>query len=131
MSIYTTRRRRGTLVAAALWAVTFVGARLWIEALEFGSVWVYVAAALPVLPFLALVAALLRSARDADELERRIQLEGLSVGFAFAIVVLMVLGLLEVGVDLDHDNLAYRHVWAFLPIFYLVGMLRARRRYGQ
>jgi len=131
MSIDTKGRRGGLLAAAALWAVTFVGARLWIEALEFGSGWVYVAAALPVLPFLGLVAALVRSTRDADELERRIQLEGLAVGFAFAILVLMVLGLLEVGVDLDRDNFAYRHVWAFLPLFYLVGVLRARRRYGQ
>lgn len=124
-------RDRGALLGAVVWVASYAAARLWVGALPFGSPWVYAAAALPVLPFFLVVRELLRSARAGDELERRIQLEALAVGFMLAMLLLMVLGLLEIGVELNRQDWAYRHAWAFLPLFYVVGLMAARRRYGQ
>lgn len=117
--------------AALGWFVSYVGARAVVESVELGSGWVYVAAWLPAIPFVVVVVLLVRGIRELDELERRIHLEALVVAFPLTMLVLMVLGLFELGLDLDRENWGYRHVWAFLPFFYLGGMLLARRRYGQ
>jgi hypothetical protein len=130
----TTRRDRGGWVlagAALLWFLSYFGARGVIESVELGSVWVYVAAWLPALPFALLLWLLIRGIRDADELERRIHLEALVVAFPLTMLMLMVLGLLEIGIELDRENWGYRHVWAFLPLLYIFGIVLARRRYGQ
>lgn len=99
--------------------------------MEFGSGWVYAAALLPPIPFAAAVWALIRVARASDELERRLHLKAMAVAFPLTMLMLMVLGLLEVGVELDRQNLAYRHLWGLMPLFYAGGLIAARRRYGQ
>jgi hypothetical protein len=64
-----------------------------------------------------------------DELEQRIHLEALAVAFPLALILLMTLGLLELATKLPPEDFSYRHVWAFLPIFYFGGLALARRRY--
>jgi hypothetical protein len=125
--------RSGWLLAgaAAFWFLSYFGARGVIENVPFGSVWVYVAAWAPALPFALLLWLLIRGVRGADELERRIHLEALVVAFPLTMLMLMVLGLLEIGIELDRENWGYRHVWAFLPLLYILGVVLARRRYGQ
>jgi hypothetical protein len=113
------------------WFLSYVGARAVIESVAFGSGWVYVAAWLPAIPFVVVMVLLVRGIRGLDELERRIHLEALVVAFPLTMLVLMVLGLFELGLDLDRQNWGYRHVWAFLPVFYIGGLVLARLRYGQ
>jgi uncharacterized membrane protein len=117
--------------AAIVWIITWFIARLWIQRLAFGSPVVWVATALPVLPFVAFLLLLMRSIGSSDELERRIHLEALAVAFPLAMLLIMVLGLLETGIALDRQDWSYRHVWAFFPVLYLLGVMVARRRYGQ
>jgi hypothetical protein len=74
--------------------------------------------------------ALIRSARDLDELEKRIQLEALGVAFVLAILLLMTLGLIELAIPLNRDDWSFRHVWAMLPMLYFGGLVMARRRYA-
>ena len=118
-------------IAGTLWIAAYFGARVLIEVVPFGSPLVFAAAALPAGPFIAFVVLMRRSFRGADELERRIQLEAMAVALPAMLLVLMVLGLLEIGTPINRDNLGYRHVWAFLPMIYLAGLVTARRRYGQ
>ena len=127
------RDRGGWLLAGAalLWFLSYFGARGVIESVVFGSFWVYLAAWMPALPFVLLMWLLIRGIRGADELERRIHLEALVVAFPVTMLILMVLGLLEIGIELDRENWGYRHVWAFLPLLYFLGVVLARRRYGQ
>ena len=130
----TVRSRRGGWMlggAALLWFLTYFGARGVIESVAYGSAWVYVAAWAPALPFALLLWLLIRGIRGADELERRIHLEALVVAFPLTMLMLMVLGLLEIGIELDRQTWGYRHVWAFLPLLYILGVVLARRRYGQ
>lgn len=111
--------------------VLFLAARF---AVEVPAIPVWGRIAVGVLPaplFLVWVAACVRSARRlSDELERRIQLEALAFAFPCTFALLMGLGLVEVVVALPKDDLSYRHVWAMLPVFYLAGLVLARRRYG-
>jgi hypothetical protein len=88
-----------------------------------------VAALLPVPPFALMLWGIIKGVRHMDELEQRIHLEALAVAFPLALVLLMTLGLLELAIPLPREDLSYRHVWAFLPLFYFGGLALARKRY--
>jgi len=43
-------------------------------------------------------------------------------------ILLMTLGLSELATKLPPEDFSYRHVWAFLALFYFGGLVLARRR---
>lgn len=89
-----------------------------------------VALALLPVPFFAwFLLRFVAGIRTLDELQRRIQLEALAVAFPLTLLLLMTLGLLELAVGLDPGNWSCRHAWAFLPLFYFLGVVLAARRY--
>ena len=119
--------RPGLWVVA--WFVAWLGARMTLESPAVPA-WVRIAAALAPAPIAgAALLAIIRGARDLDELEQRIQLEALAFAFVLAMLLLMTLGLLELAVPLNRDDWSYRHVWAMLPALYFAGLVIARRRY--
>ena len=130
-ALSTDERRINWLLptSAALWALAFLGARLGLEALRFGSAAAVLLALLPIPFFAAFLWTFNRAIRRSDELELRIRLEALAFAFPATVLLLMVLGLLELATELNRDDWSYRHVWAFTPILYLAGLTMARRRY--
>ena len=119
--------RPGLWVAA--WFATFFGARVILE--SSAPTWLRVIAALAPTPIAGVaLLAIIRGARELDELEQRIQLEALAFAFVIAVLLLMTLGLMELAVTLNRDDWSYRHVWAMLPTLYFLGVVLARRRYS-
>jgi hypothetical protein len=109
------------------WAVSFVGATLVLKAglvPEGAASWA-VALAPDVLGLAALL-AYVRFLRQTDELMRKIQLEGLAVGFGVGVVFAMGYRLLErAGApDLDIND-----VVLVMLLAWVVGQLVALRRY--
>lgn len=122
-------RDRAAAPVLAGWAAVYVAARFAVEALPAGSPVGIVAALLPI-PFFALVVrSLVRRIGRLDELQRRIHLEAMVVAFPLAVMLLMLLGLLDLVVELSPDDWSYRHIWPMLILFYVAGYLVARRRY--
>ena len=108
--------------------LSYVAARALLELVA--SPQVRVAAALLPIPFFALwLLTIVRGIRALDELERRIQLEAIAIAFPLTLILLLTLGLLEIAVTLPREDLSYRHIWSFLPLFYIFGLTIARRRY--
>lgn len=69
--------------------------------LDGTSRWRFLWAALPVVPALAMVSAVVRHVRRVDEYQRGLLLQGLAAGFATTCVVAVALGLLAAaGLDL-------------------------------
>lgn len=125
----TSRRSSGLLIVFTLWLVAFFGARVALEAPGISSA-LRIAAALAPLPiFAAFLVLFIRELRAADELERRIQGEALAIAYPLVLVLLMTLALMERAVGLKFQDWSYMHVWIYGPIFYLVGLAIARRRY--
>jgi hypothetical protein len=119
--------RPGPWVAA--WLLTWFAARAVLESTV--PTWIRVIAALAPVPVAgAALLAIVRGARELDELEKRIQLEALAFAFVLSVLLLMTLGLLELAIPLNRDDWSYRHVWAILPTFYFGGLFIARRRYS-
>ena len=71
-----------------------------------------------------------RDLRSADELERRIQLEAFAVAFLLGMVLLTTLGLAQRAVQLNFQDWSFNHVWPMFALFYLTGMVIARKRYS-
>ena len=126
----TDRRRLSALGwSALLWILSYLGARLLLERGDLALPLRMAIAAMPVPPFAWFLLTLGRQLRELDELERRIQLEALAFAFPLALLLLMALGLFELAGPLPPEDLSYRHVWAYLPMFYFLGLAIAWRRY--
>jgi hypothetical protein len=128
MNLSTRLSRHVELLSGLLFALTYVAARLLLE-LPLAEPLAVALALLPVPFFVLWLLVLVRAMRQLDELQQRIQLEAVAVAFLLALLLMMTLGLLELAVTLSPDDWSYRHVWAFLPLFYLLGLTLARRRY--
>jgi hypothetical protein len=116
-------------LSAGLWFGLYFGARALLE-VDGLSTWVRAGIALAPLPAFAwFLRGFIRSVSGTDELERRIQLEALAVAFPLTLLLLMTLGLLQIAIELNMNDWSYRHIWPFIFVFYLMGLMRARRRY--
>ncbi len=127
----TSDRRENMIAigAASMWVLSYFGARGLLKSFEMGTLLRVVVALFPVIPFVILLWMIIRGISQMDELERRIQLEALAVAFPLTFLMLMTLGLLELAIRLKPEDWSYRHLWPFMFIFYLFGLIRARRRY--
>lgn len=120
---------RAPLATALVFVLSYAAARAGIAVIAPDSPWRVAAAFLPVLPFGAFLWAMVGQARALDELQRRIHLEALAAAFLCFMLALMTLGLVELVVTLPEGDLRYRHVWAFMPVFYFAALGLAQRRY--
>ena len=120
-----------TLVAVGVaWFLAYLVARAVLEQPDLGQALRLSAALLPVPLFAMFLMRFVRSLREGDELERRIHLEALAIAFPLTILLLQTLGLMERAVGLALEDWSYGHVWAYLPLFYFIGLAVSRRRYA-
>jgi len=122
--------RSGVFIWGVTWFVSYVGVRAIVErpgTLPTPALVVIVL--VPVIPAALFLFYFITCMREMDELERRIQLEALAFAYPLALLLLITLGLLEFVVKLNPDDWSYRHIWHFLVLFYLFGIVMAKRRY--
>ena len=86
----------------------------------------YLIAILPVLPALWIPAVVLRFFRELDELQRRIQLEGLAFGFTATAVLTLAYGFLQ-NAGLPQINWVW--VWPVMGVCWSIGLAIAHWRY--
>lgn len=117
------------ILVAGVWVATYFGSRIALESSGFGQTMRIVIALLPAIPFAAFLWLFVRNIGQLDEMQRKIQMEAMAFAFPLAVLLLMVLGLLQLAMPLPPEDLSYRHVWSFLPMFYFIGLALAWRRY--
>lgn len=110
------------------WAVAFVAAIFAFErGVAPGSPAAWLLVAVPTLIGFLTVRAYLRFLREADELQRRIQFEGLAFGFGVGVLCMMSYRLLERAgwpkLDINDTFVVMMLGWAF-------GVFRGARRYS-
>ncbi len=121
------RNGRRVMLASLLWATVLVGST---RLLEPGSgpagfaAWV-IAGVCAALGLVAL-AMFRRFLLDADELTRRIQLEGLAFGFGAGLLFSLTYGLFN---DAGAPDVSMTDAGAVLIVGYMAGVLRATRQY--
>jgi hypothetical protein len=120
---------RAVLLAAAGWLAVYLAARLVLENMRDESVFGVWIAIAPVFAFFAFVGVVQRALRDADELQRLIQLQALALAFSSTTCVLMGIGLLDIA---HHGRLEFPPMpdwWAMLPALYALCLLVTHWRY--
>ena len=117
------------ILIAVVWVATYFGSRIVLERSDLDRTARVVIAVLPAIPFAAFLWLFVRNIGKLDEMQRKIQMEAMAFAFPLAVLLLMVLGLLQLAMPLPPEDLSYRHVWSFLPLFYLIGLALAWRRY--
>ena len=88
--------------------------------------WKYAVAILPVLPAMYFAVLIVRSFREMDELQKKIQLEALAFGFTMAAILTLSYGFLQ-NAGLPAVNWVW--VWPVMGICWAIGTLVAQRRY--
>lgn len=122
--------RSWSVLTAVLWVLTYLGARAALKSIAAGSALSVVVVLTPIIPFAAMLYLIIRQIRTMDELERRIQLEALAIAFPLSVLLVMLLGLLQLAVELNPNDWSYRHIWPFMGMFWVVGAGIARKKYS-
>jgi ABC-type cobalamin transport system permease subunit len=115
----------GILAASALYAIALL-ISVYLLKRNPSAPQKYLIAILPVLPALWIPAVVLRFFRELDELQRRIQLEGLAFGFTATAVLTLSYGFLQ-NAGLPQINWVW--VWPVMGVCWAVGLGLARWRY--
>lgn len=118
------------VIVPASFVLAYFGARAGIESSAPGSTAALACALFP-LPLVAfLIWSFSRAVRGMDELERRIQLEGLALAFPIALLVVFSAGLLDLAGFHGKGNWDLPRLWPLLLLPYWIGIALARRRYN-
>jgi hypothetical protein len=123
------KKDRTVALSGVLWLALYFVARLALEATTLAPWQRVMVALLPVPVFVWFLWAVTQWMKRSDELERRIQLEALSIAFPLTVLLIMTLGLLQLAIELSMDDWSYRHLWPIIYVFYFIGLMRARKRY--
>jgi hypothetical protein len=67
--------------------------------------------------------------REVDEMERRVQLEAFACAFGLTLLLIATLALAQRAGFAKYEDFSYGHLLPMLYIFYVGGLLLARRRY--
>ena len=122
--------RSGTFIWGLTWFLSYFGVRAVVAHPATGSsTWLKALVLIPVVPAALFLFYFITGMKELDELQRRIQLEALAFAYPLALLLLMTLGLLQLVMELDPNDWGYRHLWPFLTLFYLFGVMMATRRY--
>lgn len=117
------------LISALVFALAYIGAVAAQEIFELNRLAGLVVSLLPAAGLLFFILEEVKLIRSLDELQRRIQLEALAIGFPVSMLVLMAMGFLQRVDLLPHALSTIRDVWFLLPLSYFFALLFAHRRY--
>jgi hypothetical protein len=117
------------LLLGALWGITYIACFLVVKELKPDKAIGIALSILPAAMFAVFIYKLIKAVGGMDELERRIQLEATVIGFALGLLMIMTLGLLDLTIVLKKEDWGYRHLVPYFVLFYLVGIIIAKRKY--
>jgi hypothetical protein len=114
-------------IAAALVAVSWVAASILLEIMKVGLVIRILIGLVPVSLLVFQIILAFRYARGQDEVQKRIILEGLAIGFSIALPIIFLIGfIIKAGVSLPFGFMDGGY---FMEIALLIGYAIAYGRY--
>jgi len=123
-------RDSGPFIALVMWGVFFIAARLLLNDPGVGIEMRAAAVAAPAALFAVFLWLALRAHRRSDEMERRVTGEALATAFGLSILAVTTLALAQRAGFAGPEDWSYGHFTPMMFVFYLVGLILARRRYA-
>ena len=117
---------RRLILAMLAYVVLSFGVVLLNKAVPAGA-WRYPLFLVPVIPLVVAAWAVFRMISDVDELQRRIQLEGLAFAFGGGSLVTTAYGMLQAA---GLPDVSWLFVWPVYAVCWVVGLTLAQRRYA-
>jgi hypothetical protein len=117
---------RNLVVSGAFFFVIFLGSIYLIDQ-DIGGAYQTLIALAPTIPLLIFIIVIAKAISSLDELQRRIQVEAIAIGFGLTILIVLAIGLLGLTGIPQPD-------WLFVSLImvfsWLVGKLWTRWKYG-
>ncbi|MDP9838340.1 hypothetical protein J2T09_003107 [Neorhizobium huautlense] len=110
----------------AAYVIMLIGSLLLVAGGTVTGAWATVVSLLPTLPALGVAIAVMRQIRASDELQRRIQLEALSLAFAGTALITFSYGFLE---NVGYPKLSMFYVWPLMAVLWIIGGILSSRRF--
>lgn len=120
---------RRVILAGVSWMVLYLLALYVLKHAPQGVWYGVPLALLPAPAFAWFVWCVIGELRQADELQRRVNLEGLAFAFPAAMLLVMVLGLLELVGAQPEGVFTFQLLWSWFPPLYGIGVAIAWKRY--
>lgn len=87
-------------------------------------------AVVPIITFALFVLKYIKSISAMDEVNQRVQLEAVVIGFSLTVMLIMLLFLLSLSNISNPEWFGYAHVVIYCWAFYFIGWFISRRKYG-
>jgi hypothetical protein len=84
----------------------------------------------PIITFSVFIYKYIKAISVMDEVNQRVQLEAVVIGFSLTAMLLMLLFLLSLYDISNSDWFGYAHIVCYCWLFYLIGWFISRRKYG-
>ena len=114
------------IVYAVIWSLSYIGSLFALKTLDISQAAGILLTLVTILAFSLFIYKYYRSIYFMDEVQVKIQMEAVVIAFSLGLLLLMTLGLLELCITLNTDDLSYRHLLPMFLAFYFVVLVISR-----
>lgn len=123
------KSKHKVLLFGIIWIATYLVCLLIVKKISLPT-WAGISLALvPALTFAIFIYQYVKKISSMDEVEIRVQLEAVVWGFSLALLLLMILGALNLVINLDNKNWGYLSLVNYFVLFYFIGLIISQRKY--
>ncbi len=118
------------IVYAVIWSLSYIGSLFALKTLDISQAAGIILTLVTILAFSLFIYKYYRSIYFMDEVQIKIQMEAVVIGFSLGLLLMLALGLLELRIQLNKDDWSYRHLFPMFIAFYFIGLLISRNKYN-
>jgi heme/copper-type cytochrome/quinol oxidase subunit 4 len=119
-----------SVVFALLHVATYLPATWLLTNRVFSSPVSVIIAVVPIITFSIFILKLIKAFSVMDEVNQRVQLEAVVIGFSLTVMLIMLLFLLSLSNISKPAWFGYGHLVACCWLFYFIGWFISRKKYG-
>jgi hypothetical protein len=119
-----------SIIFALLYGATYLPVVLLLKHRVFSQPVSVVLALVPIITFAVFIFKLIRAFGTMDEVQQRVQLEAVVIGFSLTAMLIMLLFLQSLCDISNPDWFGYAHMVGYCWLFYFVGWFISKRKYG-
>ena len=118
------------IVYAVIWSLSYIGSLFALKTLNIPQAAGIMLTFVTIIAFALFIYKYYRSIYFMDEVQIKIQMEAIVIGFSLGLLLMLALGLLELRIQLNKDDWSYRHLFPMFLAFYFIGLLISRNKYN-
>jgi len=121
---------RNSIIFALIYGAAYLVATLLLKNRVFGQPVSIIIAVVPIIAFAIFIFKLIKAFSVMDEVQQRVQLEAVVIGFSLTAMLMMILFLLSLCDISNPGWFGYAQMVCYCWLFYFVGWFISKRKYG-